>query len=144
MPNLLVMTPVLGCGLTRAHDRDASRNTVSPRPSDFFCVYDCDAHVPLVQFCFSLSLSSVVSFSLSLSCTLPRTTDRDLDVLTSFHLAQGSRKQVVICCHLRNPSSYCPTTCSVSIDPRSLHGSRMHSEFTRRCSLHLCHGCQGS
>ena len=46
-----------------------------------------------------LSLSSVVSFSLSLSCTLPRTTDRDLDVLTSFHLAQ--EKQVVIYCHLR-------------------------------------------
>ena len=36
VPIPLVMTPVLGCGLTRAHDRDAGRNTVSPRSSDFF------------------------------------------------------------------------------------------------------------
>ena len=38
----------------------------------------------------------------------------------------------------KHPSSYCPTICSVSIDPRFLHGSRMHSDFTRRCSLSQC------
>ena len=43
------------------------------------------------SFVSGLSLSSVVSFSLSLSCTLPRTTGRDLDVLTSFHLAQENK-----------------------------------------------------
>ena len=43
-----------------------------------------------------------------------------------------------------NPSSYCPIICSVSVDPRLLHGSRMHSDFTRRCSVYQCHSCQGS
>ena len=43
----------------------------------------------------------------------------------------------------KHPSSHCPAICSVSIDPRSLHGSRMHSDFTRRCSLYKWYSCQG-
>ena len=41
------------------------------------------------------------------------------------------------------PSNCHPTIRSVSIDPRSLHGSRMHSDFTCRCSLHQCHRLPG-
>ena len=41
-----------------------------------------------------------------------------------------------------HPSSCCPTICSLSIDPRFLHGSRFHSNFTRRCSLYQCYSCQ--
>ena len=36
----------------------------------------------------------------------------------------------------KHRSNYCPIICSVSI-PRLLHGSRMHSDFTHRCSLSI-------
>ena len=90
VPNPLVMTPVLGCGLTRAHDRDAGRNTVSPRPF-FLCT--SVSHLSLwYSFVSSLSLFGGFFQSIPLvSCTLPRTTDRDLYVLTSFHLAQENK-----------------------------------------------------
>ena len=88
MPNPLVMAPVLGCGLTRAHDRDAGRNTASPRPSDIFSCVRLRCTCPFGTVLFQVCFSSVVSCSLSLSCTQPRTTDRDHDVLTSFHLVQ--------------------------------------------------------
>ena len=44
----------------------------------------------------------------------------------------------------QHPSCCYPAICSVSIDPRSWHGSRIHSDFACRCSLYQCHRRQGS
>ena len=47
----------------------------------------------LLQFCFS----SLVSFCLSLSCTLVRTTERDLDMWTPLYVAQRVTENVNMC-----------------------------------------------